>query len=55
MFSGLALPFEPMELVTMAWDLVTLFGPYVIIGIGLALTPKFISIIKGIFASRRAA
>lgn len=52
MFGGLALPFTVTEMITGAWELVTLVGPYLAIGIAFMLAPKFIAFIKGIFAGR---
>lgn len=49
MFSGVTLPFTASEIISGAFELMTLFGPYIIIGLAIMLMPRFVTILKGIF------
>lgn len=49
MFSGVTLPFTAGEVIEGAFELMKLFGPYIIIGLAIMLMPRFVTILKGIF------
>lgn len=49
MFTGVTLPFTLTELITTAFELMTLFGPYILLGLGLILMPRFVAIFKGLY------
>lgn len=51
MFTGVTLPFEVAEIITGAFELLKLFGPYIAIGLAIMLMPRFVAILKGIFRS----
>lgn len=55
MFDGVTLPFTSAEVVGGAMDFMKLLGPYIMIGLALALAPRIINIVKGIFAPRGRA
>lgn len=47
MFSGITLPFEGSEMLSAAFDFIGLLGPFILIGLAIALTPRIINVIKG--------
>lgn len=47
MFTGITLPFEASEMVGAAFDLIKLLGPFILVGLALALTPRIVNVIKG--------
>lgn len=47
MFTGITLPFTASEMVSGAFELIGLLGPYIIIALAIMLAPRIISIIKG--------
>jgi len=46
MFSGITLPFEGSEMLAAAFDFIGLLGPFILIGLAIALTPRIVSVIK---------
>lgn len=48
MFTGVDLPFTVTELISGTFDLMKLFGPYIIVGLAIMMMPKFVNIFKGI-------
>lgn len=54
MFSGVALPFTVVELIEGAFDLMKLFGPYIIVGLAILMMPKFVNILKGIIGRSKS-
>lgn len=55
MFSGVALPFTVTEMIEGAFDLMKLFGPYIIVGLAIMLMPRFVSILKSIVRPGKSA
>lgn len=47
------LPFGPIEIVKGAFDLLKLFGPYILIALSILLLPRLINIIKGILQKNK--
>ena len=48
MFTGITLPFTAAEMLSAAFEFVTLLGPFVLVGLAIMLTPRIVSVIKGI-------
>lgn len=49
MFTGVTLPFSVADLVSAAMDLLTLVGPFVLIGLAFMLAPKFFRLVRAAF------
>lgn len=47
MFTGVTLPFTSAEMMTAAFEFIKLLGPFVLVGLAIALTPRIINVIKG--------
>lgn len=47
MFDSVTLPFQASELLTSAMGFIGLLGPFVLLGIAIALTPRIIAVIRG--------
>ena len=54
-FTGVTLPFGIPELLQSANGLLTLLGPFVLLGIAVVFAPKLIGLIKGAMANRNKA
>lgn len=51
-FSGVSLPFDAGDLLSSAMGLLGVLGPFVLLGLALAFTPKIISVIRSAAATR---
>lgn len=51
-FSGVSLPFSASDLLSSAMGLLGVLGPFVLLGLALAFTPKIISVIRSAAATR---
>lgn len=51
-FSGVSLPFGASDLLSSAMGLLGVLGPFVLLGLALAFTPKIISVIRSAAATR---
>lgn len=52
MFSGVTLPFTASEMLTAVFDFIALLGPYILIGLAIAFTPRIVNVIKSAAAGR---
>ncbi|MEE6209012.1 hypothetical protein U3A55_02420 [Salarchaeum sp. III] len=53
-FDGVSLPFSVTDIVTSVFNFMTAFSDYILLGIAIALIPKFVSLIIGFFGRRKA-
>lgn len=51
-FSGVSLPFDAGDLLSSAMGLLGVLGPFVLLGLALAFTPKIISVIRSAASTR---
>lgn len=47
------LPFSLLDLIKVAFDLLKLFGPYILLGLGLILMPRIVKIFKGFYTKNK--
>lgn len=55
MFAGVTIPFTAAEMLTAAFEFITLLGPYILVGLAIMLTPQIVAIIKGVMGRRGRA
>lgn len=48
MFTGVTLPFDAAELLSSAMEFIGVLGPFILLGLAIALTPRIVTVIKGV-------